>query len=208
MKLLVQALYDSSTNKYRRYFPYPMNLLKIANDKDFLIDLNRMAFGSNADAKEKIVKFGAEYINTNASKYQEVIINCGEYAPDGAFYKYFDKLLKNVNVPVSIIGSYPAVFKERIKSKFKEKVTILDFDLDVHDVILNDEMINDYPRVDGDKKVNMKLTQGCPRTCSMCPVSLIHQGKYRFFDISKSIELIKYYYNSGVRFFNFIDDLL
>lgn len=212
MKLLIQALYDCSTNNYERYFPFPMNLMKISQNGDDLIDLNLMAFGKNVVGKRNLIDLGADLINSRASEYEEIIINCGEYAPDGAFNKHYDQFLKKIKVPVSVMGSYPAVFRDRIKSLYGDRVKIIDFDFDVHDVILNDEMIETYPKVGGKakgerlKKVNLKLTTGCPRSCSMCPVSLIHKGKHVFYNIEISIKLIKQYYEKGVRFFNFIDD--
>ena len=206
MKLLVQALYDSSTNNYPRYFPNPLNLIKFANDNDVLLDFNLEAFKKNKEQKEEIIARAAKIINESLLIYKEIIINCGEYAPDGAFYEYFESLLDKIKIPVSLIGSYPAVFPERVKEKYGKRVKLKEFDFDVHDVVLNTDLLKLYPEVDGLKKVNVKISNGCLRKCNYCPVHLIHKGKYTYFDIEQSLNLIKYYYKNGIRFFNFIDD--
>lgn len=206
MKLLVQALYDSSTNNYPRYFPNPLNLIMLANDNDVLLDFNLEAYKKNKEEKEEIVIRAAKIINESYLKYEEIIINCGEYAPDGAFYDYFESLLDKIKVKVSIVGSYPSVFPDRISKKYPERIKIKEFDFNVNEAVLDTDLLKLYPEVDGLKKVNVKISNGCLRKCNFCPVHLIHKGKYTYFDIEQSLNLIKYYYNKGIRFFNFIDD--
>ncbi len=205
-KLLIQALYSASTNDYSKYFPQPLILLKYYNPKnDRIIDLNLAGFGKKREEKYKIIDRFVETLKKHKSQYTEIIINCGEYAPDGAFHKFFDYFLGKLNIPIKITGSYPAVFSQRISEKY-QNIEILNNDFDVRKIEIPYWLLVKYPKVNDALKVNLKITNGCPHTCTMCPVQIIHKSKYKFLSLEESIKQIKRYYAQGIRFFNFIDD--
>ena len=207
---------EPSTSKYSMMFPYPMLLLKIKKEDDTILDLNLLSFEKSAPEKEKIVNDCLSLLDNHG--YDEVIVNTGEYAPDGAYSKWIEYFLKKVNTPVKLMGPYVDTFRESIglycdslKSKKRGgnpnlNYELLETDYDISDVVIPLDMIDQYPKPGGKLKVNIKITYGCPRSCNMCPVYTIYQGKYVYKDIQKSLEMIKNYYDNGVRFFNFVDD--
>ncbi len=208
-KLLIELPHTASTDKYDKYFPIPLHLLKMKSDGDELIDLNLLCYNKKNEEKYKIIDNLLERINTKQLNVENVIVCAGSYIPDAdkrVFYEYF---LDKINVPITLTGPYADIFKKDIlvKYRFKE-FTLIPTDYDFDGFVLPLEIINEYPKVGNKLTVKMRIAQGCPRKCSMCPCPLIYNGHYKFYNIQKSLETIQYYYDNGVRFFNLIDDNL
>lgn len=209
-KLLINIPVEASTHKYPSMFPYPLLLLNIKEPNDVLVDLVFETFKKNVEAKKRILDDIIKNINSgDAVQYSQIIVNCGEYAPDGFYSKWIEYFLNNINKSVALMGPYATIFKERIQEigkKTKLTYTILDTNYNTYNVVIPDEMLAKYPKVGDFPKANMRITLNCPRECAMCPVQLLYTREHKFFDINESIEKVRYYYGKGVRFINFIDD--
>jgi radical SAM superfamily enzyme YgiQ (UPF0313 family) len=209
-------LYDASTNKYPKYFPHPMLLLKYASKFDepyTLLDLNLQAYNlkMNTDSKLKELNAIIEHINNLNDMYSEVVINMGEFPPDADKNKYFDIFLNKIKRSIKVMGMYPTIEKKKFEKYgfFDDTIEIIPTNFDVHDVELSKELLEEYPKVNTTKlRASMKLTYGCPRKCNMCPTALIYKQKYEFFDVDNSIAMIQKYYDMGVRYITFTDDNL
>jgi len=215
MILLIQMLYNASTNKYPKYFPYPLLLLKQAknlNESYDLLDLNLMAYDRQADkaGKLEILEDCLKFIDKNKDKYTKIIVNMGEFPPDADKNEFFDKFINLIKTPVSIMGIYPTVEKHKIEDMimWTSNVTIIDTDFEVSDVVLTQDMMNRYPKVGASTRASMRITYGCPRKCNMCPTYFIYKQKYKFHDVDEMVAQIKSYYDSGVRYITFVDDNL
>jgi radical SAM superfamily enzyme YgiQ (UPF0313 family) len=207
---------EPSTSKYAIMFPYPMLLLKIKQEGDTILDLNFLSFEKTASEKEKIINECLSILENH--NYDHIIVNVGEYAPDGHYSKWIEYFLKKVKTPIEIMGPYVDTFKDNITLYCNSLITkkrggnpdlqydLLKTDYDISNVVIPMDMIEEYPKPGGKLKTNLKITYGCPRTCNMCPVYTIYKGKYEYKDIQGSLEIVKNYYDKGVRFFNFTDD--
>lgn len=209
-RLLIQMQYDASTNKYPMSFPIPMLLLKIKQDGDELVDLILQCRDVDKEHKFKLIDSVINKVNDTFTDYDDVVVNMGEYPADADRYEYFEYFLNHINVPISVMGTYPNINSERImkfnSSLTGKKITILDTDFNVNDVYIPDEFLNNYPDVGGKKRAVMKITCGCPQHCKMCPVPAIYNGRYKYHNIADSVERVKELYNRGVRFITFTDD--
>jgi hypothetical protein len=202
-RLLINLPTNASTSKYAAMLPYPLLLLKLKKPGDILIDGSLICFKTSPEYKEKFVLGFAE--RAGSDEFDEVIVCCGDYAPDGHYHKWFDLFLHSVAVPVKVCGAYAETAPQMI-SLFNSKAKILRDNWDLSDVVIPTEMLNQHPSVGGHPKADMRMTVGCPRLCAMCPVPLIHHGKFRYADTDKTIRQILHYYIEGVRFINFVDD--
>lgn len=206
-KLLIEMLHSASTDKYEKYFPYPLHLLKLFEDGDKLIDINLKCFNKKNEEKIKIIDETLDFICDNYDKYDKIIVCAGSYIPDADKKEYYRYFLNKIRLPIILTGPYVDIFEKEIKKEFPTReIEFLKTDYNLEDVIIPLDMIKEYPKVGKKLKITTRISFGCPRKCSMCPVPLIYNGKYKFFNIEKTIEKIKNYYNQGVRFFNFIDD--
>jgi hypothetical protein len=215
---MIQMLYNASTNKYPKYFPYPMLLLKKTQNlnlspKDWsIMDLNYMAYSEEADYDKKmqILADCLKFISDNRDKYEGIYVNMGEFPPDADKNEFFDQFINLVKAPVKIMGIYPTVEKQKVEDMlmFNDYVTIEETDFDVSDVVIPSSMLARYPKVGGLTRASMRITYGCPRKCNMCPTYFIYKQKFKFCDTEKSIERIKAYYDAGVRYITFVDDNL
>jgi radical SAM superfamily enzyme YgiQ (UPF0313 family) len=200
-KLLLSLPYEASTNKYSRYFPFPLALLKYKEEGDELIDLNLMCYDIKKEEKYKILD---EYLEKlNSSEYDEYFVQVGDYAPDADKYEYFEYFLERFEKPCKLIGPY-AMFKDR-HTKF-ENISVKEIYTNTYGVMIPEAMLPLYP--DGNKilRATMRISNGCPRKCAFCPVPIIHDGKYKMEDIDESVTMIEQYYNMGVKLIVFIDD--
>ena len=201
---LINLPYEASTNKYSRYFPLPLNLLAMKGNGDILLDLNRLCFDKKKEEKYKILDTAIAKIKNKKAGF---ILNCGDYPADGDKWEYYEYFIKNLNRPVTLFGPY-LLFMDRIKALERQGFEIeygQIFD-DFHETIIPTELLKQYPLVNGKLKVNINLTQGCPRKCSYCPVGPIYGHHYEIFPLNEVLAKIYHYYREGVRFFNFIDD--
>jgi radical SAM superfamily enzyme YgiQ (UPF0313 family) len=201
MKLLISLPYEASTNNYSKYFPFPLALMKYKKEGDELIDLNNMCYGIKKEEKYAILDKYLEVVNE--SDYDEYYVGVGDYAPDGDKYEYFEYFLERVSKPVQLLGPY-CVFEDRIKNF--ENATIKEAYTDTYGVMIPDEMLLEYPDADKVLRATMRISNGCPRKCAMCPVPILHDGKYKMEGIDTSIAMIKEYYDKGVKLMVFIDD--
>jgi pyruvate-formate lyase-activating enzyme len=203
-RLLIQLPYEASTNNYPRYFPYPLNLMAIRKEGDTLFDMNLKCFKKKRADKYAIIDLCLKYFK---KINQEFILNCGDYPPDGDKWEYFEYFIRKLNKPVTIYGPY-LLFESRIQALERENIKIKRGKIfnDWHDVTIPLFMIEKYPNVSGKRKVNINLTQGCPRKCLYCPTWPIYKRSYNIFPIEETLEKIYDYYKTNVRFFNFIDD--
>lgn len=211
-RLLIQMFFDASTNKYPMSFPIPMLLLNIKEDGDDLLDL--VLEGREMVNEQKLQRIDeiANLINNNTKGYDEFIINMGEYPADADKFNYFEYFLNLINVPISVMGPYTHIFKERVE-KFNgflrgNNIKILKTDYDVRETYIPDEILDTYPMIGKKKRATMKLTWGCPQHCKMCPVPAIYNGKYRYDRPEVAVKRIVDMYNRGVRFITFTDDNL
>lgn len=203
-RVLINLPYEASTNKYPRYFPLPLNLLAIKEPKDILIDINLLSYKKKKEEIFGILKHLIDKIkNTNV----EIIVNCGDYAPDGDKYEYYEFFIKHINKPVTIYGPYTTL-NSRIEILRREGLEIkIGGALNEWDHILIDtDLLSKYPPVGTKKKVNLNFSFGCPRRCSYCPTGLLYGHTYKIYSVKRTLAKIVYYYRQGVRFFNFIDD--
>lgn len=208
-KIFINIPIEASTHKYPAMFPYPLLILNIKNDTDILIDLVKENFKKNAKQKRQELDKIITSINNNEHNNRDIVINCGEYAPDGYYYKWAEYFLKRVNKQVYIMGPYATTFPSRIQKiceKTKIQHAIFDTNYDTHKVFIPDHMLLNYPKIGSKIKANMRISLGCPRPCAFCPVGIIYKRNYQFFDINESIAKVRYYYEHGVRAINFIDD--
>lgn len=204
-KLLIQVPYFASTNNYGKYFPHPLLLLNIFEKGDTLLDLNLECFKSKKEGVYSKLDSCVKYIAT--SEFEEVVLNLGEFPPDADKHDTFLYFLKKVNeakIRVSIQGVYPTL-NGGLDSDF---VTTKKTDFDVSSVIIPNDLLGQYPKVDGLLRASMKISYGCPRRCSMCPVVPIYNQTYRFNDAEKSAKIVEHYYEQGVRYITFTDDNL
>ncbi len=204
MKLLIQLPNSASTSKYPKSFPQPLNLSCLYSDGDILFD---MALECYKQKKDEIFGIIDSYINkiNNISGATEIIVNAGDYAPDAAYSEYFEYFLDNNKNNIKLIGSYAEIYKDKIEDKYKN------VKCEKHDYRFpNYFAINHgiYPLVGGKIKASIRATYGCPRECAMCPVPIIHNKKYEFYDIGSIVLNISKLYNLGVRYITFIDDNL
>jgi len=202
---------EPSTHKFAKMLPYPFRLLNLMKPGDELRNLVLESFKKNRGFKKKLIDTLLDHIHNNYEKYNEIVVNMGDYAPDGYYDKWAIYFLTKVQVPIKICGSYIEVFQSKITDLLKslKKESSISFifpSLDFHQISVPEKMIESYPKVNNKKRVSMVLSQGCPRRCKMCPVGVIYKRKYKYHDILQSIEKIKYYYNLGVRYISFIDD--
>ncbi len=199
-RYLVNLPYPASTNKYPRYFPYPLNLLAIQEKNDILVDLNLQCFGKT---KKEIYEILDKFLSDLED--EEIIINCGDYAPDGDKYEYFIYFISKLE-SVTIYGSF-LLFKSKI-NELKTRVNIIEKNIfnDWSNINIPLYMLELYPRVNGKIKANLNFSIGCPRKCSYCPTGPIYKQSYKILPLYDIFLKIYNYYVSGVRFFNFIDD--
>lgn len=200
-RLLISLPYEASTNNYSKYFPFPLSLLKHKKENDVLIDINRECYKLKKEEKYNILD---KYVDmVNSSEYDDYLFQVGDYAPDGDKYEYFEYFLDKIEKNVKLLGPY-CVFKDRI-SKFKN-VQVFEPYTNTYGVDIPDDMLKSYPEGDKTLRATMRLSNGCPRKCAMCPTPIIHNGRYKMMDIDTSIDIIKGYYERGVRLITFIDD--
>ena len=139
----------------------------------------------------------------NSLEADEYIVQVGDYAPDGDKYEYFEYFLERVNKPLKLIGPY-CIFEHRI-AKFPNVIS-KEVYVDTYGVMVSDEMLMQYPNADKVKRATMRISNGCPRSCKMCPVPVIHNQFYKLEPMAESLKMIQEYYDRGVRLITFIDD--
>jgi sulfur relay (sulfurtransferase) DsrC/TusE family protein len=201
--LFVSLPYIASTNNYDKYFPYPMDYLKLKKEGDELIDGNLQAY---YQTKDEIYRISDRLIKSiNETDHDNVFVIAGNYAPDADKGEFFEYILERITKDIQISGPY-TLNETKLKEISKltgNKMTPVPY-VDTYGVEIPDEMIDAYP---GDKKrVTMRISVGCARSCSYCPVVPIHNKRYKFHDIEPVMEQIKNYYERGVRLVVFIDD--
>jgi len=201
-KCLISLPYIASTNNYSKYFPFPLALLKYMKQGDDLFDLNLLAYQKK---KEEVYAIIDNFINSSDKfeQYDEILVQVGDYAPDGDKYEFFEYFLERFKHPVKLLGPY-CIFEKRIaRYKFS---TIKELYTNTYGVMIPEEMIMQYPNADNVKRTTMRLSNGCPRGCKMCPVPIIHSKKYKMEAIEPSLKMVQEYYDMGVRLITFIDD--
>lgn len=210
-KLFINLPVTASTHKYASMLPHPMLILNNKANDDDVIDLVLETYQKN-DVDVRYILNDIKHFMKKISKYDHFVINCGEYAPDGYYDKWIEYFLKDIDIKsTSIMGTYTLTSKNRLSKIFNKgfvnlQPSIFNMNLNTHNVIISDDILKKHPKVDNKIKATMRLSLGCPRKCTFCPVTLIYHGCYQFFDIDRSVERIKYYYDRDVRFINFIDD--
>jgi hypothetical protein len=204
-KLLVQLPYTASTNKYPKYFPIPALLFKQANyGIDEIRDINLECYKQSDEFKTEKTVAIVEYIHKNYEKYSKIIVNMGDFPPDADKNEYFDLFLRLIKKKVYIMGVYPTINK----LEDKENYIVMPTDFDTRGMQFPKEFLMRYPSVGEKLRASMKITNGCPRLCSMCPAALIYKAHYQCNAVGDSINEIKCYYHMGVRFITFTDDNL
>lgn len=204
-RLLVDMICDASTSKFASMFPYPLILLRMAKEEDEILDLNQLAYKAQKNKKYEILNEALDDINSD--EFDSVVINVGNYAPDGYFVEQYVKhLFPQITRPFKIIG--PATITQPHIFEPYPLGEVTDYQKDVHDIIIPIEMLKVYPKVDDKMKANVKASTGCPRRCNMCPVPIIYDGKYKYHNVDKTIARIVTYHALGVKFINFVDDNL
>jgi lipoate synthase len=202
-KLFISLPYLASTNNYDKYFPFPMDYLKLRKDGDEIFDGNLESFGKK---KEEIYKISDNIVEMiKNTKDKDIFIIAGNYAPDADKGEYFDYILNRINKDIEISGPYTLNTSKlkQIEKNRNIKIKVIPY-VDTSGVNIPDEMIERYP---GDKKrVTMRISVGCARSCAYCPVVPIHNKRYKFHEIEPVVEQIKKYYERGVRQVVFIDD--
>ncbi len=204
-KTYINMPVEASTHKYPAMFPYPLLILNAKEQEDVVIDLVKDTFKQNAAYKKQRI----DQLITTLTPKQSYVVNCGEYAPDGFYYKWVEYFLKQISFPVKIMGPYATCFANHIRKIIKQtgiNHEILETDYNTYNTIIPDSMLESYPKVNNKIKANMRVSLGCPRFCSMCPTGMIYQHKYTFFPIEESVAKIQYYHSHNVRVINFIDD--
>lgn len=203
-KLLISLPYDASTNNYVKYFPYPLELLKYKEEGDTLIDLNCEAFEKTKDAIYTLLDMHLDILNNK--KFDECLVLCGNYGPDGDKYEYFEYFLNRFKHPVQLMGPY-CIQEKRIK-QLDANITIKEAYTDTFGVMIPKDMLDSYPKEKGKTtpRATMRVTNGCPRMCKMCPIPIIHKGHYKFENMDTSLKQVQQYYDMGVRLITFIDD--
>lgn len=204
MKLLVQLPYTASTNKYPKYFPIPALLYKHYESDDEIIDVNLECYKQNDEFKRKKTVATIEYIHKNYEKYSSVIVNMGDFPPDADKNEYFDLFLRLIKKKVNVIGVYSTINK----IKDKEYYHVMETDFNTRGVMFPLSFLKKYPAVGSKLRASMKITNGCPRSCLMCPTALIYHSSYQCNAVEDSINQIETYYKMGVRFVTFTDDNL
>lgn len=203
-RILIDLPYLASTNKYPKFFPYPLLLLRIKQQEDELLDYNLRCRGmSDRKIKEEL----DELIEAVSNDTRDVVVGCGHYPADADKFTYFDHFLSRVGRSVAITGVYPEVMPDRMVRLYS-KHSILPTAWDIGDVEIPDSMLHQYPKVGKHLRATVRATHGCPRKCGMCPVWLIYRKQFEFWPIDKTVDKIKRYYDQGVRYITFIDDNL
>lgn len=203
-RVLVDLPYPADTNKYPKFFPHPLLLMKVKRGGDELLDYNLRCRGlCESYVKEKLNKLA---VSLETDK-REVVVGCGHFPADADKYVWFDYFLRKLQRPVLVTGVYPAVMPGRV-GRLHPRHSILPTEWDISDVDIPVEMLEEYPRVGKKLRASVRATRGCPRKCGMCPVWIIHQRKFEFWPVVRTIDRIKRYYDAGVRYITFIDDNL
>ena len=205
-KILIQLPNTASTSKYPKYFPQPLNLSKFYRDGDKLIDLSLLCYKKKKeDIFKELLKYILFIIKT---KNKKIIINAGDYPADAAYSIYYEFFFKRLNLlkkkqsKIITIGTYSNIFYKHLGGTYLYNKNYMwaypnyfcyDF--------------KKYPKVNKKYKVSIRASVGCPRNCTFCPVP-IHFGKsrYKFFRVKKILDDIQNLYESGARYFTFIDD--
>jgi hypothetical protein len=201
--LYVSLPYNAATNDYDKYFPFPMDYLKLKKDGDELYDGNLEAYQKK---KEEIYVISDKIINLINESDKEIFLIAGNYAPDGDKGEWFDYILERIKKDVKMSGPYTlnASKLKDISIKTGYKIEIIPY-VSTEGVNIPDEMLQAYPH--GDKlKAAIRLSTGCVRSCFFCPTVQIHNRRYKVHSIDDTIAQIKDYYNRGVRLIVFIDD--
>lgn len=203
-RILIDLPYLASTNKYPKFFPYPLLLLRIKQQEDELLDYNLRCRGMpDRKIREKLDELIVSVSNDN----RDVVVGCGHYPADADKFTYFDYFLSRVGRSVAITGVYPAVMPDRMV-RLHSKHSVLPTAWDIGDVDIPISMLHRYPKVGKHLRATVRATHGCPRKCGMCPVWLIYRKQFEFWPIDKTVDRIKRYYDQGVRYITFIDDNL
>ena len=202
MAFLIQLPNNASTSKYPRTFPHPLNLMAIKNEDDTLIDLALLAFKK---PKEEVF----ELIDTLISDFiptDRIIVNAGDFPPDAAYNVYYDYFFNRMTFQYHAMGTYIKIHGERLQHRYKYmSLYEWNYHIPKYDGIDYEE----YPKVDGKLKASIRTSLGCPRRCVMCPVPLVFDKKYSYFEpIIVANEIKKLYEERGIRYFTFIDDNL
>lgn len=211
-RLLIQMYTPSSTNKTARMFAYPEILLKMSKPGDLIIDLN-LEYQDKSIVEIKKGLDGLIKRIHNQDKDKEIVVNMGEFPIDCESNTFFEYFLHRLCRPATITGTYPAIYTNRF-SKITQKgvVSVSNAQqFDIRDVFIPNDFLDRYPKVNGKKRASMRVTWGCPRECSMCPVVPIYNKHYKSFDqnsINKNVEKIIKYHELGVRYITFTDDNL
>ncbi len=203
-RLLIDLPYPADTNKYPKFFPHPLLLMKIKQPDDELLDYNLRCRGlGEASVKEELDRLATSLEND----VREVVVGCGHFPADADKNVWFDYFLRRLSRSVLVTGIYPSVMPGRV-GRLHSRHTVLPTDWDIGDVVIPIEMLGEYPKVGKKLRASVRATRGCPRKCGMCPVWIIHRRKFEFWPVSKIIDRIKWYYDAGVRYITFIDDNL
>jgi hypothetical protein len=184
--LLIQIPDGASTSKYDLSVPFPLNLMSLGIHGD-IIDLNlELRYETKQNKIERIINLAS------TTQGQEIILNCGEFPCDGNPNIFYETAIKYFK-PQLVIGTYPTIYRDQPIPTYQN----IDYSL------IN---ITQYPSYQKKLRAVMRLTQGCPNACLMCPVFKIYKGKFDWLNIQQSMENISGFYDQGVRIITLLDD--